>query len=260
MLSTVASSLLDFEMMKTIRLQHFVTATFVVLALVVSLVVSTASATTMRTTAAGDSSLFASKPTLRKAELLYRIETDDPVVFITIDDGYDVNGNGLDLLERWRWPVTSFLLPFNSQDHVPYFQNVGRVNDIGSHTGKHTILKGLNVKKQTAAICDGEKQLKQQFGGTTGFFRPPTGSWDENTLIAAAACGISHVFLWRVSMNGSTMTTWGPPPQRGDIILIHYVGSLEKSLKRIAWELKKQGLRVARLADYIPARRVLPMR
>lgn len=199
-------------------------------------------------------------PNVRKAQLLYRIETDDPVVFITIDDGYDVNGSGLDLLERWRWPVTSFLLPFNSKDHVPYFQEVGRTNDIGSHTAQHTILKGMSLAKQKKAICDGENRLKQQFGGTTGFFRPPTGSWDENTLIAAAQCGISHVLLWRISMNGPTMTTWGPPPQRGDIVLIHYVNSLDRSLKRIAWELKKRGLRVARLSDYLPARVVVTKR
>lgn len=200
------------------------------------------------------------RPAVRKAQLLYRIETDDPVVFITIDDGYDVNGSGLDLLERWRWPVTSFLLPFNSQNNVPYFQSVGRSNDIGSHTAQHTILKGMSIAKQKKAICDGERRLKQQFGGTTGFFRPPTGSWDENTLIAAAECGISHVLMWKVSMNGSTMTTWGPPPQRGDIVLIHYVNSLDRSLKRIAWELKKRGLRVARLSDYLPARTVIARR
>lgn len=246
--------------MKSLRRHRFSTIFIAVAVVFGSFVSSTAKASSNHTALSDSSARIERRPTVRKAELLYRIETEDPVVFITIDDGYDVQGNGLDLLERWRWPVTSFLLPFNSRDHVPYFQNVGRTNDIGSHTGRHTILKGLSLKKQTAAICDGEKQLTQQFGGTTGFFRPPTGSWDENTLTAAASCGITHVLLWRISMNGSTMTTWGPPPQKGDIVLIHYVGSLEKSLKRIAWELKKQGLRVARLADYIPARTVLPRR
>lgn len=240
--------------------RRLATTSIVVSGLFLSLIGSTANAAPSTKTTSHSLTVAERQPSVRKAQLLYRIETDDPVVFITIDDGYDVNGKGLDLLERWRWPVTSFLLPFNSRDHVPYFQNVGRRNDIGSHTGRHTILKGLSIKKQTEAICDGEKQLTQQFGGTTGFFRPPTGSWDENTLVAAASCGISHVLLWRVSMNGSTMTTWGPPPQRGDIVLIHYVGSLDKSLKRIAWELKKQGLRVARLADYIPARSVIATR
>ena len=246
--------------MTFLRRQHITAISIAVVVTLSSFATSTVSATTDRTSMSESSSHIERRPNVRKAQLLYRIETEDPVVFITIDDGYDVQGNGLDLLERWRWPVTSFLLPFNSRDHVPYFQNVGRKNDIGSHTARHTILKGLSLKKQTAAICDGEKQLMQQFGGTTGFFRPPTGSWDENTLVAAASCGITHVLLWKVSMNGSTMTTWGPPPQRGDIVLIHYVGSLDKSLKRIAWELKKRGLRVARLADYIPARHVLPMR
>lgn len=200
------------------------------------------------------------KPTVKKAQLLYRIDTKDPVVFITIDDGFDTNGYGLDLLEKWRWPVTSFLLPFNSRKHVPYFQNVGRINDIGTHTAKHTILKGLSLEKQQRAICDGEREIKQQFGYTTGIFRPPTGSWDETTLEAAANCGISTVLLWRVSMNGSTMTTWGGPPRAGDVILIHYVRSLDKSLKRIAWELHKQGLHVARLADYLPEKTLLPFK
>lgn len=196
-------------------------------------------------------------PTVKKAKLIYRIETKDPVVFITIDDGYDVNGSGLDLLEKWRWPVTSFLLPFNSKNNVSYFQNVGRINDMGTHTAKHTILKGLSLKKQQGAICEGERQIRQQFGYTSGIFRPPTGSWDETTLVAAANCGITTILMWRVSMNGSTMTTWGPPPRPGDVILIHYVNSLDKSLKRIAWELKKQGLRVARLSDYLPSRHMI---
>ena len=232
------------------RIFSFLIFVLIVTAFSTSNVNSSSASTVIKKTSSGD----------KKAEILYRIETDDPVVFITIDDGYDKNGSGIDLLEKWRWPVTSFLLPFNTKNHVEYFQPIGRKNDIASHTGRHTILKGLSLKKQTEAICSGEKQLKQQFGGTTGFFRPPTGSWDENTLIAAAACGISHVFMWKVSMNGSTMTTWGPPPQAGDIILIHYVNSLDRSLKRIAWELKKQGLRVARLADYVAPRLVLPNR
>lgn len=200
------------------------------------------------------------KPAVNKAQLLYRINTKDPVVFITIDDGFDTNGYGLELLKRWRWPVTSFLLPFNSKNHVPYFQHVGRINDIGTHTAKHTILKGLSLQKQQDAICAGERQIKQQFGYTTGIFRPPTGSWDQTTLQAAANCGISTVLLWRVSMNGSTMTTWGGPPRAGDVILIHYVRSLDKSLKRIAWELHKQGLHVARLADYLPMKTYSPRR
>ncbi len=200
------------------------------------------------------------RPAVQKAQLLYRIDTKDPVVFVTIDDGFDKNGFGLDLLKKWRWPVTSFLLPFNSKNHVPYFQNIGRINDIGTHTAKHTILKGLSLEKQQAAICSGEQQIKQQFGYTIGIFRPPTGSWDSTTLEAAANCGISTVLMWRVSMNGSTMTTWGGPPRAGDVILIHYVRSLDKSLKRLAWELHKQGLHVARLADYLPMRTYDPYR
>jgi peptidoglycan/xylan/chitin deacetylase (PgdA/CDA1 family) len=228
--------------------------------LLISLLLAVSALTTTPHLVSAQQQPATQKPTVKKAQLLYRIQTTDPVVFITIDDGFDKNGDGLDLLKKWNWPVTSFLLPFNSKNHVPYFQHIGRVNDMGTHTAKHTILKGLSLQKQQEAICSGEKQIKQQFGYTTGLFRPPTGSWDATTLEAAANCGISTVLLWRVSMNGSTMTTWGGPPRAGDVILIHYVRSLDKSLKRIAWELHKQGLHVARLADYLPEKTYVPFR
>lgn len=186
-----------------------------------------------------------------RAEILYRIETKDPVVFVTIDDGWHQPEIAGKILRRVRWPITSFLLPENVESHWEYFRDVAVRNDIGTHTANHRILKGLPFEVQKKEICEGEERVRRVTGGTTGYFRPPTGSWDETTLEAAAACGISKVLLWKVSMNGWVMTTWGGPIRAGDIVLVHYVDSIGLSFKRLRREMESQGLRPAILTDYI---------
>jgi peptidoglycan/xylan/chitin deacetylase (PgdA/CDA1 family) len=185
------------------------------------------------------------------ATLLYRIDTKDPVVFITIDDGKDRPADAEAVLNRLKWPITSFLVPKLVHTHAQWFAQLSSVNDIGSHTAQHIALKGLSFKKQKDEICRGEGRMLGKFGKTTGYFRPPYGLWDPTTLKAAAACGITHVFLWRVSLNGRTITTWGGNIRAGDIIIIHYVGSLAQSLRRLERELKRLKLTPARLSDYV---------
>jgi hypothetical protein len=43
----------------------------------------------------------------------------------------------------------------------------------------------------------------------------------------------------------------GKSIQRGDIILLHYLNSLESSLKVVLAEIKRLGLRPASLRDYL---------
>lgn len=186
-----------------------------------------------------------------KADIVYRIETTDPVVFVTIDDGYHQPEIAGKILRRVKWPITSFLLPENVEKHWDYFKGVAVRNDIATHTAHHRILKGLPFEVQKKEICEGEERVRRVTGRTTGYFRPPTGSWDETTLEAAAACGISKVLMWKVSMNGWVITTWGGPIRAGDIVLIHYVDSIGLSFKRLRREMESQGLHPAILSDYI---------
>lgn len=190
-------------------------------------------------------------PPRPKAEIIYRVETTDPVVFVTIDDGYHQPDIASKILRRVKWPITSFLLPENVEKHWDYFRDVAVRNDIATHTAHHRILKGLPFEVQKKEICEGEERVRAITGSTTGYFRPPTGSWDETTLEAAAACGISKVLMWKVSMNGWVITTWGGPIKAGDIVLIHYVDSIGLSFKRLRREMEAQGLRPAILSDYL---------
>ena len=188
---------------------------------------------------------------LPQAKLLYKVDTTDKVVFLTADDGSDRPSDAVTELERLQWPISSFILPSKVGTYATWFTSLGSRNDIGTHSARHTALKGLSFDKQKKEICEGERRIKEKFGSTTGYFRPPYGSWDKRTLQAAAACGISHVVLWTVSLNGRTITTWDGKIHPGNIVLVHYVRSMAQSIRQLEKRLKLQGLTVARLSDYL---------
>jgi peptidoglycan/xylan/chitin deacetylase (PgdA/CDA1 family) len=188
---------------------------------------------------------------LPQAKLLYKVETTDKVVFFTADDGADKPADAAAELERLQWPISSFILPTKIGSQASWFSNLGSRNDIGTHSANHIALKGLSFEKQKKEICEGERRIKEKFGSTTGYFRPPYGSWDKRTLQAAAACGISHVVLWTVSLNGKTITTWDGKIHPGNIVIVHYVRSMAQSIRQLEMRLKRQGLTVARLSDYL---------
>lgn len=197
------------------------------------------------------SSYSTSATELPQAKLLYKIDTTDKVVFLTADDGSDKPSDAAAELERLQWPITSFILPTKVGTHTSWFFNLGSRNDIGTHSARHIALKGLSFDKQKKEICEGERRIKEKFGSTTGYFRPPFGSWDKRTLQAAAACGISHVVLWTVSLNGRTITTWDGKIHPGNIVLVHYIRSMAQSIRQLEKRLTAQGLTVARLSDYL---------
>ena len=188
---------------------------------------------------------------LPQAKVLYKIDTTDKVVFLTADDGFDRPTDAATELDRLQWPITSFILPSKIGAYSSWFSSLGSRNDIGTHSARHIALKGLSFEKQKKEICEGERGIKEKFGSTTGYFRPPYGSWDKRTLQAAAACGISHVVLWTVSLNGKTITTWDGKIHPGNIVLVHYVRSMAQSIRQLEIRLKRQGLTVARLSDYL---------
>lgn len=197
------------------------------------------------------SSYSTSATELPQAKLLYKVDTTDKVVFLTADDGSDRPSDAATELERLQWPISSFILPSKVGMYATWFTSLGSRNDIGTHSARHTALKGLPFERQRKEICEGERRIKEKFGTTTGFFRPPYGSWDKRTLQAAAACGISHVVLWTVSLNGRTITTWDGKIHPGNIVLVHYIRSMAQSIRQLEKRLKAQGLTVARLSDYL---------
>lgn len=184
-----------------------------------------------------------------------RINTTDPVVFITIDDGYVRDPRVPELLEQRQAPATLFLISGAIQQDPEYFRRfLALGGSINTHTRRHAYLPGMSPADQQDEICGATATIERIYGSAGYFFRPPRGESDENTPSAARACGARAMILWRVTVHEGVINTWGTRPiMPGDIILLHFLSTTYDSLLVLFAELDRLGLTVARLEDYLPA-------
>lgn len=194
-------------------------------------------------------------PTVAKAKVVKFVETNDPVFFITIDDGSRVSPALAKLLDKRKVPVTSFVLP----EFLSAVQPTSRAWFLArkrmtfeNHTNIHAHLTLMTLAQQKREICTASDLVKKRTGQTPVFLRPPRGSWNENTRIAAAECGMKYIVMWNAESSKNGLNTWGTRPlMKGDIVLFHYVGTLVQQLENVLTIAKQNGLRPALLRDYL---------
>lgn len=191
----------------------------------------------------------------KSTAVLTHIETTDPVVFLTIDDGFERDPRIPDLLAEHGATATVFIVASAVRDDPAYFQRfVDLGGTVNSHTIRHIHLKALDYRGQVREICGGAKAIAEAENGVSGpFFRPPYGEWNSDTVRAARSCGLRAVVLWHVSVNHSTIVTYGGSIKPGDILIFHFRDDLYTDLQTVFAELDRLGLTVARLEDYLPA-------
>ncbi|MDQ8704324.1 polysaccharide deacetylase family protein [Streptomyces sp. LHD-70] len=189
-----------------------------------------------------------------------RVRTQDKVVFLTFDDGAERDPRFVRMVRELKLPVSMFLT-----DRVlgPGYAHFGALRSVGAtvqnHTLDHPYLPGLSYAGQRWEICGQQDKLKERFGLAPRLFRPPYGEYNDDTLRAAADCGISAVVLWRVSMQINDLRYADDGKLRpGDIILAHFRGpaelggaSLTEMTARMLRKIQAQGYTVARLEDYL---------
>ena len=185
--------------------------------------------------------------------VIYHVQTKDPVVFITIDDGSVVTDGLVQLLLKKNIPVTNFVLSEPLKTHWKAFHLIRRPGTtFENHSETHPLMGNLSLAAQTKEICRANEHVRGNYKKLPVFFRPPGGSHNSNTEIASKTCGIKKIVMWNVEADqGKIIRAGGSPIQRGDIILLHYLDSLESSLKLVLAEIKKLGLRPASLRDYL---------
>ncbi|MFJ8496295.1 polysaccharide deacetylase family protein [Streptomyces sp. NPDC093992] len=187
------------------------------------------------------------------------VATDDPVVFLTYDDGAERDPRFIDLVRARRLPVSMFLT-----DSVmgPGYGHFARLRAVGAnlqnHTLDHPALPGLPLAAQRAQICGQQRKLAARFGVRPRLFRPPYGRHDATTLRAAAECGIAAVVLWRVTLEPDGHLTYSHGPHRlrpGDIVSVPSGEAppltLAERTTRLLGELEERGLKVGRLEDHV---------
>jgi peptidoglycan/xylan/chitin deacetylase (PgdA/CDA1 family) len=181
------------------------------------------------------------------------IPTDQPVAFITIDDGWVKSPQAVQLFAAAHVPVTLFLEINAIRSDVGYFkplQQNGAV--IEAHTITHVELKGKSYDLQKHEICGSADQLGQMYGRRPLLFRPPFGDKDATTLRAVHDCGMKAAFFWKETTNtGIVRYQVGHTVQAGDIILMHFRPAFIEDFLAVLQAISQAGLTPALLEDYI---------
>ncbi|MFC8200998.1 polysaccharide deacetylase family protein [Streptomyces sp. NPDC060006] len=190
------------------------------------------------------------RPAARAAEpglppVVDRVPTRDKVVFLTFDDGAEKDPRFVDMVRELRLPVSVFLT-----DSVvgPGYAHFGRLRAVGAsvqnHTLDHPYLPSLPYAGQRAEICGQQEKIKQRFGIRPTLFRPPYGAYDDDTLRAAAGCGVAAIVLWREAGPLHPGDILHCPEGRGG-------ASLTRTTADILKRVQRAGFTVARLEDYL---------
>lgn len=183
-----------------------------------------------------------------------RITTDKPYVFLTMDDGAVKDPGALKLMQENGTHPVLFLNQKYVKGHEAYFKQILDATGatLGDHTVDHPNLKGKPYEFQRKEICDDADDFQRGLGVRPSLFRPPFGNYDQNTLRAAAACGMRAAVLWTAAVNdGHVQFQAGDKLKPGDVVLMHFRKTFEEDYTAFVEQAKKDGLTPVPLADFL---------
>ena len=182
-----------------------------------------------------------------------RIPTQQPVAFLTIDDGWTKYPGGPALLRAANVPVTLFLSINAVRDDPGYFRAMQTAGaTIEAHTINHPNLRRRSYGSQQHEICGSADQLAGWYGRRPVLFRPPFGEKDATTLAVAHDCGIKAAFYWTETVDkGIVRYQVGNQVRPGDIILMHFRPAFPDDFLAALTAIHDAGLTPALLSDYV---------
>ena len=194
--------------------------------------------------------------------VLDHVTTRDKVFFITVDDGSHLNRETNQYIRNLHIPITTFALPEPLNHHRRRFLNLLRQTGMTfeNHTQTHKSLCSMSFADQRKEICAGNREIHRVINRQPAFLRPPGGAFDDDTIRAAKKCGINRIVLWNVVADYENIVQAEPGPllKAGDIVLLHYLDSLPRSLALVMKAAKQAGLRPALLRDYLLTDKTTP--
>jgi peptidoglycan/xylan/chitin deacetylase (PgdA/CDA1 family) len=190
------------------------------------------------------------------ATWVHTVATSDPVVFLTIDDGFTRDAAFLAFMRRTHVPVSLFLTNAAlHEDHADYFralQAAGAV--IEDHTLRHRSLTEQPTTDRRHDICAAADRDAALFGRRPTLLRAPFGAVSPGVFTDAASCDLHAVVAWVAESHDSTglSSWWGHNQLRaGDIVLMHFTPGLTQRVQDLLALARARHLRLALLEDYV---------
>lgn len=202
--------------------------------------------------------------TLKKhsPEVLYEIDTQEPIVALTIDDGPDPDTTPdiLNRLKRYGAHATFFLIVNRISDNE---ELIRRMVEENHELANHLLTDQPSI---TLTISDFEKQLLEAHEILSEFseirwFRPGSGWYNKNMLSILKRhdyeCALGSVYPFDPQLGSSWFITryvlWKVRP--GSIIVLHDLGTRGErtavALDTILPELIRRGYRVVTLSELV---------
>ena len=187
----------------------------------------------------------------KDVKVVYKVKTTDPVVFITIDDGSTVTPSLAKYLDRNKIPVTTFAVSVMLWKHREWFRD-RKYMTFENHTWNHAHMTLVSAAQRKHEVCGASQVARNVAKESPMYFRPPGGSFNSKVINTVAKCGMKYLVMWNVEADGGVVRMAGRGKLGpGDIILMHYLPSLERSLVHLMEQIKRNGLRPALLRDYL---------
>jgi len=188
------------------------------------------------------------------AQVVYKVSTTDPVVFVSIDDGVVQSPEILDWLTRHHLPFTMFLYNGVIKDNYQYFAKLQAAGlPVENHTLNHPHLPKLNLDQQKTEICGAADTYAQVFGRRPTLFRPPYGAFNVDTRQAAAECGMRAIVMWHATVDRGVMHFQDDIGhlEPGDIVLMHFRPEFLQDIQVLTNQVQQDKLRIGRLEDWL---------
>ena len=188
------------------------------------------------------------------APVISTIPTNEPVVFLGIDDGANKEQFEFSIMKKNNIKASIFLAQRFITDNPTFFnQFIGGGSLIEDHTLDHNIpFSSLSYDQQVHEICGQADYEEQIYGRRPVLFRPPGGSYNDDTRRATAACGMKAVVLWIAKANGGSMQYQvGRTLRPGDIVLMHFRPEFQSDMDAFIAAQDASGLHTELLENWI---------
>lgn len=201
----------------------------------------------------------------RSPEVLYSVETQAPVVALTIDDGPDANSSSmiLDILEEYRARATFFLIT----ERIPGNELiVQRMITDGHELGNHLTADepSINLSRQDfeQELIEADKTLSQFMD--VQWIRPGSGWYNDDMLATIKKhgyqCALGSVYPYDPQLGfawfSANYVLWKVKP--GAVIVLHDYDTrgrrTAKALEIILPELEERGYQVVTLSELTAAK------